>query len=83
MNRDEIMAVLRSLSVELLDLEADQVQEELSFKEDLDVDSLGLVEITMAIEDELHIKLPEAEVVDIKNIRKFLDLIQLKLAASV
>lgn len=83
MNRDDVLVVLRRLAAELLDLEPEQIQEGLSFRDDLDVDSLGVVEYTMAIEDELAIKLPEAEVIELKNITEFIDLIESKLAARV
>lgn len=68
--------------MELLELEPGQIQEDVSFKEDLHVDSLALVEYTMALEDDLGISLPEDEVVDLKTIGQFLDLIVLKTEAA-
>lgn len=82
MERAAVLEVLRERAVELLELEPGQIQEDVSFKEDLHVDSLALVEYTMALEDDLGISLPEDEVVDLKTIGQFLDLIVLKTEAA-
>lgn len=82
MERAAVLELLRVKAVELLDLEPNQIQEDVSFKTDLDVDSLALVEYTMAIEDELEISLPEDEVVDLTSIRSFIDLIVSKTEAA-
>ncbi len=76
------MTVLGQQAEELLDLKADQLREELSFKTDLDVDSLALVEFTMAVEDAFAIDLPEDEVVDLVSIGAFVDLILAKTALA-
>ena len=82
MERAAVMELLRAKAVELLDLAADQIQEDVSFKTDLDVDSLALVEFTMAIEDELGISLPEEDVSELTSIRGFADLIVRKTEAA-
>ena len=78
MNRDEVLAVMREKAVDLLEVEADAVQEDKSFVDDLEVDSLSLVEYTMDLEDTLGIELPEEELTDLKTIGAFLDLIMTK-----
>lgn len=80
MERSAVMALLRVKAVQYLDLEAEQIQEGVSFRHDLDVDSLALVEYTMAVEDELDIRLPDDEVLDLTNISEFIDLVQSKTA---
>jgi acyl carrier protein len=82
MERAAVLNLLRVKAVELLDLEADQIQEGVSFKTDLDVDSLALVEYTMALEDELDISLPEEEVADLQSVGSFVDLIVSKTEAA-
>lgn len=82
MDRADVLAVLRTQAVEFLDLEPDQIQEGLSFKDDLDVDSLALVEYTMAVEDVLDIRLPDSEVIDLLTISDFIDLIVTKTQAK-
>ena len=78
MTRDEVLAVMRDKAVDLLEVEADAVQEDKSFVGDLHVDSLSLVEYTMDLEDTLGVALPEEELTDLKTIGAFLDLIMTK-----
>ena len=75
-----MLQVMRDKAVEMLEVEPDAVQEDKSFVEDLDVDSLSLVEYTMDLEDALGIELPEDELTDLKTIGAFLDLIMTKVA---
>ena len=82
MTRSEVLQVLKDKAVEMLEVEGDAVQEDKSFVEDLKVDSLSLVEYTMDLEDELGIELPEEELVDVKTIGAFVDVIEAKLAAK-
>ena len=78
MARDEVLAVMRDKAVDLLEVEADAVQEDRSFVGDLHVDSLSLVEYTMDLEDTLGVSLPEDELTDLRTIGAFLDLIMTK-----
>jgi acyl carrier protein len=75
MERAEVLQVLRDKAVEMLEVEADQVQEDKSFVDDLQVDSLSLVEYTMELEDTLGVELPEEELTDVKTIGAFVDVI--------
>lgn len=75
-----MLQVMRDKAVELLEVEPDAVQEDKSFVQDLDVDSLSLVEYTMDLEDALGIELPEDELTDLTTIGAFLDLIMTKVA---
>jgi acyl carrier protein len=81
MERAEVLQVLRDKAVEMLEVEADQVQEDKSFVSDLEVDSLSLVEFTMELEDTLGVELPEEELADVKTIGAFVDVIMAKLPA--
>ena len=78
MERVEVLQVLRDKAVEMLEVEADAVQEDKSFVGDLDVDSLSLVEFTMELEDTLGIELPEEDLVEVKTIGAFVDVIMSK-----
>jgi acyl carrier protein len=78
MERAEVLQVLRDKAVEMLEVEAEQVQEDKSFVDDLQVDSLSLVEFTMELEDTLGIELPEEELTDVKTIGAFVDVILAK-----
>jgi acyl carrier protein len=78
MERAEVLQVLRDKAVEMLEVEGEQVQEDKSFVDDLQVDSLSLVEFTMELEDTLGIELPEEELTDVKTIGAFVDVILAK-----
>lgn len=82
MERAEVMQVMRDKAVQLLEVEADAVQEGRSFVEDLQVDSLSLVEYTMDLEDTLGIELPEEELTDLTTIGQFLDVVLGKVNAA-
>ena len=73
-----MLQVLREKAVEMLEVEADQVQEDKSFVDDLQVDSLSLVELTMELEDTLGVELPEEELADVTTIGGFVDVILAK-----
>jgi len=80
MQRAQVLELLRSKAVELLELEPVQLGEDVAFASDLHVDSLALVEFTMAIEDALAISLPEKDVVDVETLGQFADLVVRKTA---
>ena len=82
MERVEVLQVLRDKAVEMLEVEADAVQEDKSFVADLEVDSLSLVEFTMELEDTLGVELPEEELTDVKTIGAFVDVIMGKLSVA-
>ena len=59
MDRQEVVAQLAEVAVDVLGVERDLVTEDASFKDDLDADSLDLVEFVMAIEERFDISIPE------------------------
>ena len=75
MDRDEALAALREVAVEVLSVDADAVTEDARFKEDLDADSLDLVELVMALEESLDIKVEEEELEDITTVGAAVDLV--------
>jgi acyl carrier protein len=81
MERAEVLQVLRDKAVDLLEVAPDDVQEDKSFVADLQVDSLSLVELTMDLEDSFGIELPEEELLDVKTIGAFVDVILAKVNA--
>ena len=58
----------RDIICEQFDLEPDQVTENTLLKEDLDADSLDLVDLVMSFEDEFQIEVPEEGVRNIKTV---------------
>ena len=75
MERSEVLSGLAEVAVELLGVDAKQITEEARFDEDLDVDSLGLVEFVMAVEDRFDVKVPEERLEGITTIGQAVDLV--------
>lgn len=83
MDRNEVLAKLRHHAVEILGVEADAVTEAASFKDDLEADSLDLVELVMALEEDFDIEVPEEDLEGVTTIGAAVDLVVAKLASSV
>ena len=66
-------------AVEVLSVDASQVTREASFADDLDADSLDLVELVMALEEEFGVSVEEEELEGITTIGTAYDLITGKL----
>ena len=81
MERDQIFSTLRDAAVEILGVEADAVVETASFKDDLDADSLDLVELVMALEERLDISVPEEDLENVKTVGDAVDVVSEKVAA--
>lgn len=58
---DDQFERFRQCAVEVLSVEADQVTMEANFADDLDADSLDLVELVMALEEEFGVEVNEEE----------------------
>lgn len=75
----ELFARFRSCAVEVLSVSEDQVVPEAKFGDDLDADSLDLVELVMALEEEFDISVPEEELENIQTVGQAFELISGKL----
>ena len=62
----EIQADLAAIAEDIAGVSADDVQPDKSFVDDLDVDSLSMVEIVVAAEEKFGVRIPDDEV---KNLR--------------
>lgn len=67
---------VKSILVEELDLDADEVTLESKIKEDLGADSLDMVDLIMSIEDEFDIKVAESEAANIKTVGDIVNYIE-------
>jgi len=65
-------------AVTLLSVDASKVTREARFKEDLEADSLDLVEFVMALEEEFGVEVPEKELEGITTVGQAFDLIAAK-----
>ena len=76
---DENFERFKRCAVDVLSVEADQVTPEAKFAEDLDADSLDLVELVMELEEEVDITVEEEELQDLPTIGDAFKLISSKL----
>lgn len=79
MERSEIAGRLSEVLVTELGLEEAKITEDAHFEEDLDVDSLGVVELLMALEDEFGVKIPDEEAESIMTVGQAIDVVHGKL----
>lgn len=75
----ELFARFRKCAVDVLSVSEDKVVPEASFADDLDADSLDLVELVMALEEEFNVEVPEEELADVKTVGQAYDLVVGKL----
>jgi len=80
MERSEIESRLNGLLVSELGLDETKITNEARFEEDLEVDSLGVVELLMALEDEFGVQIPDEEAENIGTVGQAVDLVASKLA---
>ncbi|MDR7278447.1 acyl carrier protein [Catenuloplanes atrovinosus] len=67
-SREEIITGLADILNELAGVEQSDVTEEKTFTDDLDVDSLSMVEVIMAAEDKFGVKIPDTEMQNLKTV---------------
>lgn len=75
----DILARVKKVTVEELGVKEEEVVEGASFQEDLGADSLDVVELVMAFEDEFGIEIPDEEVGSIKAVGDAVSYISKKL----
>ena len=69
---------MREIIAEQLNCEAESIQMETSFKEDLGADSLDLFELVMALEDEYSIEIPSEELQDLTTVGSVVEYLKSK-----
>jgi len=67
---------VKSIIVEQLGVEADEVTSEASFTEDLGADSLDIVELVMAFEEEFGIEIPDEDAEKIGRVQEAVSYIE-------
>ena len=81
MDRTEIYDRVKKVVVEELSVKPEEVAEGASFTEDLGADSLDLVELVMALEEEFGLDIPDEDVNSIKTVGDAVEYISKKKAA--
>lgn len=79
MDRAQVSERLKEVLVTELGLDGDKVSEDADFEKDLEVDSLGVVELLMALEDEFGVKIPDEEAENIHTVGQAVDMVHAKL----
>jgi len=79
MSNPEAFDKFKQCAVEVLQVPADKVTPEASFADDLDADSLDLVELVMALEEQFGITVDEAELEGVQTVGQAFDLVSSKL----
>ena len=75
----ELFARFQKCAVEVLSVSVDQVKPDAKFGDDLDADSLDLVELVMALEEEFGVEVPEEELEGIETVGQAYELVTAKL----
>ena len=81
MDRAEALVTIKEVAAEVLRVDPDLVTETARFKEDLDADSLDLVELVMGLEERFDIEVPEDDLEGVTTIGQAVDLVLGKVGA--
>jgi acyl carrier protein len=65
----EILAGIAEIIEEIAGTPADEVTASASFTEDLDIDSLSMVEIAVAAQDKFGVEIPDEQLKDLKTVQ--------------
>lgn len=86
MNRDDIVNLVREQLAEILELEPSSINEGDSFADDLEADSLALIELVEAIEEDLSertvgFRIEDEDLEDLRTVRDAVDYIDRKVTS--
>ena len=76
MNEQEILAGLGEIVEEIAGVPAAEVTPSKSFVDDLDIDSLSMVEIAVAAQDKFGVEIPDEELKNLKTVKDVVDFVQ-------
>ncbi len=78
-NMDAVLERLQTAIADTLGVTPEQIVPDAKFQDDLEADSLDLVEATMAVEEEFDIQVPEEELEGLSTVGDLITLIERKL----
>jgi acyl carrier protein len=76
MSQQEILTGLAEIVNEIAGVETEDVQLDKSFIDDLDLDSLTMVEVATAAEDKFEVRIPDEELKNLKTVRDAVEYIE-------
>ena len=80
MTRDQIFAEIKEFLLDALPLTEERISTEARFQEDLEADSLDLVELIMTLEEKYGIKISDEEAAGIKTVGDAVDFVAARTA---
>lgn len=75
MSREAIVAGLAEILGEVAGVDANEVAENKTFAEGLDIDSLSMVEVIVAVEEKFGVVVPDSEVQNLRTVGDAVDYI--------
>lgn len=87
MTRGEVFELIRDRLADILEIEPDQIREGDSFADDLEADSLALIELVEALEEELAertvgFRIEDEDLQDLRSVRDAVDYVHSKVGAG-
>ncbi|HVM08178.1 MAG TPA: acyl carrier protein [Acidimicrobiales bacterium] len=87
MDRQQVFELIRDRLADILEIDPSGISEGSSFSDDLDADSLALIELVEALEEELGertvgFRIDDEDLEDLKTVRDAVDYVVAKLEAS-
>lgn len=87
LERDEIFEIVRDRLADILEIEPSTITEGQSFVDDLDADSLALIELVEALEEQLSDRIPDfriddEDLEDLKTVRDAIDYVHERATAA-
>ena len=79
MEVNEVFDKVKDLFVEELGIDSEKRTMDAKLEEDLEIDSLGIVEVVMAFEDEFEIEIDDEELTDVGTVGQAVNLLHSKL----
>jgi len=87
MNREQVLELVRLQLADILEISPDAIAESSSFSEDLNADSLALIELVESLEEELRnqvadFRIDDEDLEDLRTVRDAVDYVTAKLEAA-
>ena len=75
-SQEEIIAGIAEIIEEVTGIEPSEITPEKSFVDDLDIDSLSMVEIAVAAQDKFDVEIPDEQLKDLKTVQDVIDYVR-------